>query len=326
MTRYVNAFELNEKGAPFVDPGPQFQAIDVTALPGNAVERIVTRPRLSRLRAAGEAVALAKGAPIITHLPRLAGAVAGVQKMGRTRSAHLAFSFNFTDLPVGLERAWFRQVLGRVERFVTFSAFEAEMYPAYFGLDAGRFTPILWAQAVPDVSDAPTPFTGQEYVCAIGGEGRDYRTLTEAARLLPEITFVVIARAHSDTGPALPNVHVLRNQPAPVTWRIAKDARFMVLPLRDDRTCCGHITIASAQLLGIPVISTYSQATREYVAKSSTCPPGDPRALADLIAATYAQPVTPLQINGMTAEQAAMRYDRDNWVAPIRDFLTAHTA
>ena len=57
MNSFVNAFELNEKGAQFVDLGPDYGRIDVTALPQNAIERLLTRPKTSRIRAAIEAVA-----------------------------------------------------------------------------------------------------------------------------------------------------------------------------------------------------------------------------------------------------------------------------
>lgn len=323
MHRYVSAYEVNPEGAPFVDLGADFVAQDVSALPKNALERLVTRPRLSRLRAAAQAVAGSRGDPIISHLPRMTAAVAGLQKVSGNRSRHLAFSFNFTHLPTGPSLRLFRGVLDRVERFVTFSHFEVDRYATHFGIDAQAIRPLLWAQDTPDVAAGPTPFSGRSYVCALGGEGRDYATLSRAARLLPHITFVVIARAYNAIGPDTPNVHVLCDIPAPLAWKIAQESALMALPLLTRETCCGHITLVAAKLLGIPTVSTFSLATREYVDADRTCPPGDPEALAALIQSAWDDRARwrDAAIAGIAAAEAA--HSRDHWKQEVTDFLLA---
>lgn len=323
MHRYVSAYEVNPAGAPFVDLGGDFTACDVSALPRNAIERLITRPRISRLRAAAQAVALSHGDPVISHLPRMTAALAGLQKVSGNRSRHLAFSFNFTELPTGPQRQMFRAVLGRVERFVTFSHFEVDRYAAHFGIDRQAIHPLLWAQDTPAVAAGPTPFSGQSYVCALGGEGRDYATLSRAARMLPHITFVVIARTYNAIGPKTPNVHVLCNIAAPIAWKIAQESAFMALPLLTRETCCGHITLVAAKLLGIPTISTFSLATREYVEVDQTCPPGDPDALAASIQAAWDNRAA-LQaeaVAGIPAAQAT--HSREHWKPVVTDFLLA---
>lgn len=321
MHRYVSAYELNPEGSPFVDLGEGFVSQDVSALPRNALERRITRPRLSRIRAAAQAVALSRGDPIITHLPRLTATVAGLQKLSRNRSRHLGFSFNFTRLPAGPSLELFRSVLSRVDQFITFSRYEVDLYAGHFEIAADRIRSMLWAQATPEVGIAPTPFTGQSYVCALGGEGRDYATLSKAARLLPHITFVVIARTYNAIGPDAPNVRVLCDIPAPMAWRIAQESRLMALPLLTRDTCCGHITLVAAKLLGVPTVSTFSLATRDYIADDCTCPPGDPQALAALIGAAYDNHIALRDEAraGIAAAEAA--HGRHHWQRAVTDFL-----
>ena len=238
MHRYVSVYELNPEDASFVDLGQEFEAHNISALPRNAVERLVTRPRLSRLRAAVQAIASSHGDPIISHLPRLAATIAGLQKTSGNRSRHLAFSFNFTRLPTGTSRAIFRATLGRVDRFVTFSEYETQLYADYFGIERDRLRWLPWAQSTPVVATEPSPFSGRPYVCALGGEGRDYPTLMETARMLPHVDFVVIARSYNAVGVEPSNVRVLRDIAAPLAWRIACESRLMVLPLLSRETCC----------------------------------------------------------------------------------------
>ncbi len=39
----------------------------------------------------------------------------------------------------------------------------------------------------------------------------------------------------------------------------------MLVPLRSRQTCCGHITLVRAKLLGLPIATTHAYATDEYV-------------------------------------------------------------
>lgn len=324
MQRYVNAYELVPADTSLVDLGSDIVAHGVSALPANAVERIVTRPKLSRLRAAVQAITDARGDPIVSHLPRLTAMIAGLQKVSANRSPHMAFAFNFTRLPTGPSRTAFRAVLDRVDRFVTFSQFETELYPDYFGIERDRMQRLPWAQSRPVLADEPTPFTGRAYVCALGGEGRDYATLAQAAAALPDITFVVVARSYNAVGADAPNVHVLRDIAAPLAWRIAQEARAMVLPLLGRETCCGHITLVGAKLLGIPTVSTFSIATQDYVELDRTCPPGDPEALAELIRSAYRDHEERRAAALVSVAVAEATYSRDHWRQAIEAFLREH--
>src|SRR5947208_11209347 len=130
----VNVSELTAPGARFVDLPEGVDRLDFSALPQTAIERLVRKPRLSRYRAALEAVSAAQGMPIISHLPRMTAAVSLAQFLTAHRSPHLAFSFNFTDLPQGMSRSYLARMFRAVDEFFVFSDFERELYPRFFGL------------------------------------------------------------------------------------------------------------------------------------------------------------------------------------------------
>jgi glycosyltransferase involved in cell wall biosynthesis len=319
--RVVNVSELTPPGAAFVDFGQDVIREDYSAIPRNKLEAIVKRPKLSRYRAAVEAVRAARGMPIISHLPRMTAAVSTLQRLTGDQSPHLAFSFNFTELPSGAARRYLANAFSRVRHFFVFSEFERHLYPHYFGLDGERFHYLSWTQEPPPVASTPSPFALNSYVSAVGGEGRDYATLIAAARLLPDIAFLIIARPYNRLGEMPPNVRLLTDVPLEQTWRIAADSSCLVVPLRDRTTCCGHITLVAGELLGIPVISTRSDATTAYTEDIALCLPGDVEALAGLIrqhhdSAPVRKAAAMARIPGKRA-----KYDRRIWEVALRKIV-----
>ena len=102
---------------PAVDGRP-LAWVQHSGLPANALERAVRRPRLSRYRAAWRAAGDARRADlVISHLPRMTAALERMLERRAVRQPHLAFSFNFTDLPAGRDLARLSRALAGVERF-----------------------------------------------------------------------------------------------------------------------------------------------------------------------------------------------------------------
>lgn len=322
VRRVVNAADLSPSGFEFVDFPPGVERLDFSALPGNAIERLVRKPRISRYRAAFEAVRAARGMPIISHLPRMTAAVSTAQSLLRSRSPHLAFSFNFTDLPQGAARRYMSRAFGHVDEFFVFSEYERETYPRYFSLPEDRFTRLTWTQRPPAVSSEPSPFPRDSYVSAVGGEGRDYASLMAAAEALPDIDFVVIARPYNRMGELPSNVRLMTNVSPALTWRIALDSSCMVVPLKSRTTCCGHITLVSGELLGIPLISTASEATREYTQDVALCEPGDVAALTRLIREHHHRVVQFKVAAANRVQEKLADYDRRIWDLEVWKALT----
>lgn len=325
--RIINVPDASEAEA-FVDlthvNGRAIEWIGHSGLPSSPLSRLVRRPRLSRYSAAWRAVRDAQQADIIvSHLPRMTAAIEHLMGAHKHRRPHLAFSFNFTDLPVNFSLARMTHAFANVERFCVYSRYEANIYPELFNLPPSRFFRVLWAQSAP-VTNHSAVIPGSPFVIAIGGEGRDYASILAAARARPDVTWLVIARPSAEFAFAPGNLHVRFNLPAPLTWGLAERAAAVVVPLRTAETCCGHITIASAQLLGLPVVTTRSQATREYVDSmpgTTIVEPGDVDGLASAAANALRNREGAQMLAARTRREAAARYDRSKWTDLVKAFI-----
>jgi hypothetical protein len=181
------------------------------------------------------------------------------------KAPHIGFSFNFTDLPVGGDLQRLRPHIMRVNRLVVYSDYEARIYAEHFAMPLDRFRVVRWTQDPPPVArTGPRPFGGP-YLCAVGGEGRDYRTLVEAARA-SGLPLAIIARPQSLAGLDLPdNVRSFSNLPLDVTWEMASNSAGVVVPLFDLTTRCGVLTIVSAAQLGLPTVTARTHTLAEYL-------------------------------------------------------------
>ncbi|HJK97588.1 MAG TPA: glycosyltransferase family 4 protein [Polyangiaceae bacterium LLY-WYZ-14_1] len=246
-----------------------------SAAPRGWLETRIRRPALARYRAAALAGARAvetDAVALVSHLPRvtvpteLAAQLAATPLRFRRRARHLAMSFNFTQLPRRAEIPIFRRGLARVDTLVTYSTFERELYAEVFALPIDRIEVIRWGARPPPVDPAVPPPLDGPYVAAIGGEGRDYATLLQAARQLPEVAFVVIARPHNLEGLSVPpNVTTMTNVPYPVALAAMRHAVVMALPVLSTETPTGHGTLVAAMHLGLPVVASDAQGLHDYV-------------------------------------------------------------
>jgi glycosyltransferase involved in cell wall biosynthesis len=324
--RLLNVTDLAPAGAEFVDLPGWVVREDFSGLPKNLIERLTRRPNLARHRAAWSAARRSEGAILVSHLPRMTAALAAACGALGSRSPHLAFSFNFTDLPTGLEKIRLQVAFARVDRFLVFSQFEKDLYSAHFQLDPERVRQITWTQAIPKISDTPSPMARFSYVAAIGGEGRDFDILLKAAAQLPHIGFAIVARPGAVPSRVPANVHVFENLPAESTWRIAADSAAVLVPLKSPTTCCGQITIVSAQLLGIPVITSASLATREYTQNCTLFDAGDHHALCSAIQDALEFPEENRRRATYDVAKLTRRYDRRQWATEILSFIEERTA
>ena len=158
---------------------------------------------LARLRGSFEAVQLARrtGAKaLVTHGPTIAAWCALFARALRVKVPIVAHSFNFTELPTGVKRAVFSLALSQIDQFIVFSTMERKLYADAFALPIDRFGFVHWGVLPPKPGAPETPLEQGDYVSAIGGNARDYRTLMEVARHLPDIRFVLVVRPHSLEG------------------------------------------------------------------------------------------------------------------------------
>jgi glycosyltransferase involved in cell wall biosynthesis len=271
------------------------------------LEKLITRPALSRYRACRE---LARGATsgefdlIVTHLPLVTCWTETF--CGRRRKCpHVAFAFNFTKLPTGPRFVLMRRAFQRLDRVIVFSSFERTLYSDYFGIPETRIEVIPWRIQDPRVQrlrsgvDAAatagaTPTGNSETISAVGSQGRDYATLFEAMRQLPYIRLVLVAGAKNLQGLDPPsNVEVRQNIPLAEAEAVLRESRFVVVPLRDAQTACGHVTIVYSMFEERAVVATDSAALAEYVIPNRNgilVKPRDAQALAQAIADLWGNP------------------------------------
>jgi len=185
-------------------------------------------------------------------------------------------------------------MLSRVDRFVTLSTFERRLYSQLFHLPQDRFDVVLWGVKPPEVESPETSFEPGEYVCAIGSQARDYVTLVNAARLLPQIRFVLVVRPYNLPGLDIPsNVTVHVNLPEDRSMNILMHSRFMALPLRNSQTPCGHRTLVAAMNLGKAYVVSDSASVSDYVDGGNnglTVPPGSAEDFAAAILRLWNEP------------------------------------
>jgi hypothetical protein len=84
-------------------------------------------------------------------------------------------------------------------------------------------------------------------VFSIGGSGRDYQTLLEACRILPQ-NFFILAFSPENLADldVLANVRVIVNAPFEEAMNILRHSAFTVLPVPTSTKPCGHVTLVCA--------------------------------------------------------------------------------
>lgn len=260
------------------------------------LERIVRRPNIAIIRACLSAVLRVRSAGarlLVTQEPRTTFLCALFCRLLRIDVDHYVFSFNFPDLPTGLRMRLMRYAFKQVSQFTVHSSLERDLYSKFFRIPKERIRLRLWSIGVPDVSP-DVPLQPGRYVSAVGGNGRDYRTLIEAARQLPDVPFVVVVRPDNLAGLVLPpNVKPIVNMPFEQAMNIMRYSACTVLPLSGSTVPCGHVTLVCAMHLGKPVVATDSGGISDYLLpgyNGLVCKPFSPEELAQTIDALWRAP------------------------------------
>jgi glycosyltransferase involved in cell wall biosynthesis len=230
---------------------------------------------------------------LVTHDPSMSIRCALLARILGIKTVHIAYSFNFPDLPRGLKHRWMTSAFKNISRFIVYSTMEKQLYHEYFGIPLERIDVVLWSVGKPEVSPQE-PLVSGDYICAIGGNARDYQTLMVAMEKLPDIPLVLVARPHNLKNLNIPsNVKVLINIPQPHAMNIIKHSRFMVLPLTGSKVSCGHVTLVAAMHLGKGFIITSSSGVSDYVIhdyNAITCEAFSADAFADAISTLWKNP------------------------------------
>lgn len=208
------------------------------------------------------------GGGVITVFPQLA-LIAGLhQRRHRRHRPLVAWCFNLGARYSGLKRTAARLALARVDRIVVHSRGEIARYAEWLDLPSERFRFVpLQRAAIPVVEreDGERPF-----VLAMGSARRDYATLFAAVGALGLRTIVVAAR-HALAGQSIPaNVEVRSSLTSDECRRLAQRARVNVVPVINDDTASGQVTLVEAMRMGRAVVATRCIGSEDYVESDET--------------------------------------------------------
>lgn len=266
------------------------------SIPRNRFEAI-KRPKVGRYAEALRASWCASredASLVVSFGPQLAWSYEEAARFTFPRAPHITFTFNFPTLPRGFRRDRMRRAFQSIDRFVVFSTVEKQLYAEYFDISPTRIDMTYWGVQGPRPSAEAEARGTQPYVCAVGGNGRDYATLIRTAQATPEVPYVFVVRPANVAGMDLPpNVKVEVNVPVQRAWDIIYNARFMVLPLADSDVPCGHVTIVNAMYFKKAFVITDSPGVHDYAIEGLTAlrvPPRDPDAMAAAVLELWNDP------------------------------------
>lgn len=257
--------------------------------PKNLLERQVyqksafSRPDITGYRACAEAaMAAARGQVdlLVTHLPTFAVRTAAMRKalsVSAIVSApkvkkvpHIAWAFNFTHLPTGSKRAFFKRLCPDIDRFVVFSSMERGLYSDYLGIPKERIDYIPWCIEPPE----PSPESTQrgDFLLSVGRTGRDYGVLMRAMARVPHCKAVVVASPESVEGLEIPpNVEVKIEIPYEEVTELTHACRFIVIPLHESPVPFGHGVLVHGMFLKRALIVNRTEGFDDYVQDENSC-------------------------------------------------------
>jgi glycosyltransferase involved in cell wall biosynthesis len=240
------------------------------AIPQSFLERIVTKPNLSRITGVFRCVkqAVREGSDlVVAQCQRDAFWAAIAMHLYRAKMPLIAYAFHFDGLPTGLRLQVLKWAYSKVQRFVVYSDYERQKYADYFGIPIDRFEFVRWSIKASEIEmeNDPPHYPGK-YICAIGKDGRDYPTLVQAIAQMPDLNFITVSYPYNLAGVELPpNLKALYQIPMTEAMNIVKHCQFMVMPLEAEDTSCGLMTLFWAMLCRKACIPTRSIAVEEYL-------------------------------------------------------------
>ena len=206
---------------------------------------------------------------LVTAFPQGGFTVGLVNLLSFARTPHVVWYFNCGHEYQG-PRRWLSRVAYRyVHRFIVYTRHERSVYARVFALPESRFhfTYLTGVELkAEDFRGARERFgLAPRYLAALGSSGRDYGTLFQAVEGLP-VQLVVVAHPHGlPDGPIPPNVKVLTSLSQQDYLRIIAEAELVAIPIHNQETASGQMTLMQAMSLGVPVVATRCIGTEDYI-------------------------------------------------------------
>jgi glycosyltransferase involved in cell wall biosynthesis len=199
---------------------------------------------------------------IVTCFPQLPLAIGLRKRAARSTLPLVAWTFNLGVLYGGAKRRAAMFGLSAVDRFIVHSRAEIAACSEWLELPATRFEFVPLQRATEPIDfaeDASAPF-----VLSMGSAHRDYRLLFSVMAELGHPT-VVVAAPHAVQGLAIPpNVSVRSGLTGAACDELVQRARVSVVPVANQRTASGQVTLLDAMMYARPVVVTAGPASVDY--------------------------------------------------------------
>jgi len=166
----------------------------------------------------------------------------------------------------------------------------------------------------PDVSGDPAISSG-DYICAIGNSDRDYKTVFEAMKKIPDKKLIVVGRPHNVAGLDTPsNVEIHTMVPLSHCWNFIKYCKVFILPLNKTDSVTGHSVLVQAMREKKPCIVSNAASMKYYAEKDVTVKMvevGDADALAQEINSLWDNHVLTKQLADQGHEFAEKHFSQE---------------
>ena len=200
---------------------------------------------------------------LITLFPQLP-AMSGLQmRLLKDDRPLVAWCFNLGACYPGIKQHLSKFALNRVSKFVVHSTAEIDSYSTWLGLPREKFIFVPLQRG--DFKLEETEENEKPFILSIGSAKRDYQTFFKAIEPLGYET-IVIASEVAVKGLKIPkNVTILNNISHAECRRYVQRARISVVPIANNQTASGQVTVIEAMKYGRPVIASKCIGTVDYV-------------------------------------------------------------
>lgn len=208
------------------------------------------------------------GAGIVTAFPQLP-VCAGIRKrLSRKSTPIVAWTFNLGALHSNQKKILARSALKTINKFIVHSSAEIVNYSQYLNLPSSRFEFIPLHK--PIMPSTTTENKNNPFILAMGSANRDYATLFSAIKKL-KYPLTVVAPTHVLSGLDIPpTVTVKSNLSLTECRTLVQQARINIIPINNETTASGQVTVIEAMMYQRPVIATDTIGTRDYIDNQQT--------------------------------------------------------
>ncbi|NEX16286.1 MAG: hypothetical protein C1943_06570 [Halochromatium sp.] len=174
----------------------------------------------------------------------------------------------------------------------------------------------------------------EDFILSVGRDkGRDYLTLIESARKLPEYRFIIVCSPRNLKLLGFrflpPNIIVRLDIDATELLKLYQTAALAVLPTTPDgegdgMDCSGQTVLLDLMASGVPVIATYRAYLDDYADDNQeiiSIPPGDPTIMAEMIKSLMTTPARRDELANRARERVLAEFTTEKMAGNLATYF-----